>query len=239
MLWNKLGIIVLAAILCGAIAFSYAVFFVPPMFTSSAMMYVTNNQLAVDSSVITFTSSQISAARSLLGVYVVILKSPDLLELVIEEAGLDMTYSELRGMISADAVNNTEVFSISATCADGKTAKLIVDTIVKILPGELRRIVKASSIEVVNNAREPKAKSSPSYTNYGTAGIIFGVLASVASITFMYFRNNTMRSEEELKRRYNNIPVLAAIPNVNEVSKRGYYSYDYSCRCQKYGDYGN
>ena len=64
LLWQKIWIILLCMAMCGALAFGGAYMVVEPQYTASAMMYVNNNSLSVGGSTITFSSSQLSAAKS-------------------------------------------------------------------------------------------------------------------------------------------------------------------------------
>lgn len=232
-IWGKLWIVVLSMIVCGAIAFTSAVFLIQPKYTSTAMMYVNNSSLSVGgSTTISFSSSQLSAARSLLDVYVIILRSRTTLEAAMEKSGLDevYTYSEMRSMVSAGSVGGTEIFSISATCEDKETAELIVDTIVEILPERISEIVDGSSVRLVDAAILPKSPSSPSYTSYAMIGILAGAIVSAAAIVIDDLLNTSVRDEEYLKSRYN-IPVLAVVPELYDASnKRDSRKYNY-----KYG----
>jgi len=75
LLWSKVWIIALSMILLGSILFSYAMFFISPLYKSSAMMYVNNSSIKVGSTSFSISSSELSAAKTLLDLYVVILKT--------------------------------------------------------------------------------------------------------------------------------------------------------------------
>ena len=67
------------------------------------------------------------AARNLVDTYIIILNSRKTLNKVNNEAGLDYDYEDLESMISADAVNHTELFSIAVTSEDPEEAALIAN----------------------------------------------------------------------------------------------------------------
>lgn len=244
LLFGKIWMILIAMALCGAIAFVTAVFTITPTYTASAMLYVNNSSASVGGVPITISSSQISAAKSLLDTYVVILKTRTTLEAAIEKADLrgKYTYGQLSGIVSAASVNDTDIFRISATCADRDDALLIVDTLVEILPDRISDIVDGSSVRVVDHAIRPSGRSSPSYTKYGVMGVMVGAILSAALIIVQDLLNNTVRDEEYLKQRYS-IPILAVIPEAYSSSgskyKYGYKSkYKYGYR-GRYGYYKN
>lgn len=226
-LWQKAWIIAISLILCGVIAFSYAFFFVTPQYQSRAMLYVNNSSFSVGSTNFSISSGELSAAKSLLDIYMVILKSRTTLEAVIDEADLERSYTELRGMVSAGSVDGTEVFEIVATSSNPAEAKLIVDTIIDILPDRISEIVNGSSVRIVDTAVLPTGRVSPSYSRYAMMGMLVGFVASCGVIIVLDLLNNTLRDEDYLIEKYQ-LPVLAAVPDMNNTKKNGAYSHYYS-----------
>ena len=237
LLWQKLWIIVLSMIVCGAIAFSVAAFLVPPQYTSSAMLYVNNSSASVSGIPFTISASQLSASKSLLYTYVVILKTRTTLDMVKDRIDIDYSVGELQDMISAEAVNNTDIFRITVTCSSAQDARVIVDTLVDVLPDRIADIVDGSSVRIVDAAITPTSRSSPSYTRYAAIGVLVGAILSSVVIIMEDLMNTTVRDEEYLKQRYN-IPILAVVPEAYSVSKKAYrYKYGYKSR-YRYGYHG-
>ncbi len=224
LLWHNIWLILISMILCGSILFTSVMFFVTPQYTASAMLYVNNSSISVGGSSISISASQISAARSLLDLYVIILESRTTLEHAIEKADLPYTYGQLRSMVSAGSVDGTEIFTISATCANPDDAKLIVDTLVDILPERISDILDGSSVRLVDSAVRPVSRSSPSYTRYGMLGALLGAVISCAYIIIRSLMNNTVDDEDYLRSRYS-IPLLAVVP---DAFRPGSKSYGYS-----------
>jgi len=223
-LWKRAWIIILSMIVVGGIAFSYAMFFVTPKYQSRAMLYVNNSALSLGGTSFSISASELSAAKSLLDVYVVILNSRTTLEEVIEKSGLPYSYEALSGMIEASAVNGTEVFQITATSSNPAEAELIVDTIVQILPDRISDIVDGSSVRLVDHAIKPTQRSSPSYTKYAMIGIIMGMVLSCGTIIIIDLLDTTVRDEDYLYQRYE-IPVLAVVPDAQDSGKHSYGYY--------------
>ena len=115
---SRWWIILLATILCGTAAFCYAWFSMTPVYASSVKLYVNNNY--VDSP--GYSSAQITAAKDLAATYMVILESRSVLDEVSLKTGGKYSYSQLKSMVSASAVNDTEVFKVTVSCADYKDA---------------------------------------------------------------------------------------------------------------------
>ena len=101
---RRAWMVAIVAILCAVLTFLGTFFFVTPMYESSAIFYVNNNALSVGDMDFSLTTGDITAAKSLVDSYIVILKTRTTLNDVIDYAGVDRTYGELRNMISAASV---------------------------------------------------------------------------------------------------------------------------------------
>ena len=123
-LLRRIWVILLATVLCGALLFSYAAFFITPLYEASTLLYVNNSSFSVGSTSFSISSSEISAAKSLVATYQVILKTRMTLNDVIRLGELDYTYEELCEMIETEAVNGkytngypVDFFAIPEACA--------------------------------------------------------------------------------------------------------------------------
>lgn len=228
LLLKRLWIIVLCAVLAGGIALSYAVFLVTPTYESTAKLYVNNSSFSFGGASVSISSGELSAAKSLLETYIVILKTRTTLEKVIEDAELDYTYEELRSRVSASSVNNTEIFQITVEGPDPEENKLIIDTIVAVLPDIIASIIDGSSVRLVEQGVKATERSSPSYTKYTLIGAVIGTIISCGIIIVADLFDSSVRNEDYLKQKYN-IPIFAVIPDASDVRgnyyKKSYYSY--------------
>ncbi len=231
LLWRRAWIIILAMILAGGIAFAYSVFYITPLYQSSAMMFVNGSTVKLGSTEISISSKDFATSKSLLDIYIVVLKTRTTLEEVAERSGLNYSYSQLNGMVSASSVNDTEIFSITVTGPNPEDNKIIIDTIVDVLPGRISDIIDGTSVRVVDHAVKATYRSSPNYTRYASMGMLVGAVIACAIIIIVDLLDTTVRDEEFLKQKYN-IPVLAVIPDIYESGKtyskkyyRNYYNY--------------
>ncbi|MBR3424177.1 MAG: hypothetical protein IKG80_06760 [Clostridia bacterium] len=224
---KHIWIIVIVSVLCAAIAFAYAYFFITPTYQSSTMMYVNNGSLSVGSK--SFNLSDLNASKNLVDTYIVILKSRQTLEAVAERAGLNLPYKQLNAMISASAVNETEVFRVTVTDTDPERAALIANSVSEVLPERVEEIIGGSTVAVVDSAVVPSGKYAPSLTKYTMIGFVIGLIATLAVIVVIELLDDQVRDESFLTQGFN-LPVLASIPDLNaNVSGKAY----------KYGKYGS
>jgi len=222
---KKAWLIILCMVVCGVGAFCYAYYCITPTYQSSVLFYVNNNNSfsSLDTAKLSISSQDITASKDLVETYIVILKTRNTLDEVIERSGLDLTFSKLNGMISAGAVNETEVFKVVVTDTDPLRAEVIANTIAEVLPDKIASIVEGSSARVVDYAVIPTAKSAPSLTKYTTYGLIIGAVIAIIIILLMLFSDYQIHNEDYLIDTYDDIPLLGVIPDFDVRRSYGRY----------------
>ena len=232
---NKLWLVVLISVLCAAIAFAGTLFFITPQYQSSAMFYVNNSAISVGGTTLTLTANDISASRGLVNTYIVILNTRSTLQDIIDYSGVNVTYGQLQGMISAEAVDKTEVFRVTVTHPDPESAEKLANSAAYILPKRISSIVEGSSAQVVDTAVIPSSPSSPNYVQNALIGFAIGMLAVVGVIVLRDMVDVSVRTEEDIN-RVCNYPVLASVPDML-LSSKGGYEYGYGSKYGKYNKY--
>ena len=223
-IWSKMWLIGLAAVVCGFLAFLGTYYFVTPRYEASTVFYVNNSTVDLGDAGISIDSGDLSAAKSLVDSYIVILESRETLEQVAAYTGVDKTYEELKVMISAASVNATEIFEVVVTGPHRYETDRIADAIGYILPSRISEIIEGTSAKVVDMAVVP---TSPSYPSYGLnilIGIFIGVLVSVGGIVAWSILDVTVREEADIAHSCH-YPILASVPDLAAPSKGSYYSY--------------
>lgn len=214
-LWRKVWTIALVTVLFGAGVFAGTLLFVKPLYRAEALMYVNNSNISVGGTKVSISQSELTAAKTLVDTYIVILNTRTTLEDVIEQSGVPYTYEELMGnkMIHAEAVNGTEVFSIEVTSTDPKEAELLANTIARILPEKIASIVEGSSARIVDYAVVPAAKASPNAIKNAMIGALLGFAMICGVIVVQELLDEQIHDSDYLTETYG-IPVLAVIPDL-------------------------
>lgn len=233
---NKAWLISIVAVVCAVVVLLGTVFFVTPKYQSTAMFYVNNNSVPsiAEDMLSSITSADINASRGLVKTYIVILNTRESLNDVIDYAGADLTYQQLRGMISAESVDATEVFRVVVTSDDPVEAERLANAIAYILPNRIKDIIDGTSAKVVESAVVASAPSSPSYTRNTLLGFVVGLLAAAVIVVALELMDVTIRTEEDIAQSCRH-PVLAAVPDMNAHTKGGYYGYGEKKRKKKSG----
>ena len=218
---QRIWVIILCALLVGALGFSLAAFVIPPTYSSSVMLYVNNSLGNKDSSI---SASELTAAQSLVKTYREILINHTTLEMVIEETGIPYTYIELYDMIEAEPAGNTEIIKVTVTANDPYEAAKIANGISEVLPQRVGKIIEGAKMEVVDTAVPVLDKVSPSITIYTVGGFALGLLLSAIVLVIIALADGTIHDEDYVLNNYE-YPVLAKIPDLmDDGDKRyGYY----------------
>ena len=231
---NKAWLIGVTAVLCAVLSFAGTFFFITPTYQSTAKFYVNNSSLSSfsEAALSSITSADISASRGLVKTYIVILNTRETLNDVIDYAGVDRTYGQLKGMISAESVDSTEIFQVVVTSPDPAEAEKIANAIAYILPNRIKEIIDGTSAKVVEYAIEASAPSSPSYTRNTMLGFVIGLVLSAGLVVLQELLDITVRTEEDIAQSCKH-PVLAAVPDMEAHTKGGYY-YGYGNKKKAY-----
>jgi len=219
---SKAWLIGLVAVVCAVVTLLGTIFFITPKYKSSAMFYVNNNSLSLGEASLSITSADITASRGLVKSYIVILNTRESLNDVIDYAGVNLTYQELQTMITAEAVDSTEIFEVVVTSPDPVEADKIADAIAYILPKRIASIIEGTSAKVVDSSVVAAKPSSPSYTKNTMIGFLAGLVLMAGIIALREIMSITIRTEEDISQSCKH-PVLAAVPDMEAHSKGGYY----------------
>lgn len=224
-LWRRAWVIVLCGVLAAIIGFAVSAFAIAPTYSSYVKLYVNNSSFSLGSTNFSISSSELSAAQSLVRTYGEILGSRTTLERVIDKSGVDYTWKELHDMIDYSPSNNTEIMQVTVTCEDPYEASRIANTIAEVLPARISEIIDGASMEVVDSAVPDLEKIAPSITKYTAVGLVLGMLVAVLMLIVAALMDDTIHDEEYVLRTYD-YPILGKVPNLLNAGGKsyGYYS---------------
>ena len=110
---HLLAVIRTTVILAG-VGFGVSKFLITPQYEASALMIVNTRQDTTSN----VTSDQINSATKLVSTYSIIIKSDTVLQPVLDNLGLRLTYDKLATRVTASAGDDTQVMHGTATRAE-------------------------------------------------------------------------------------------------------------------------
>lgn len=223
-LLKRIWIIILSTVLCTVVTFIFFKFVVAPTYTAETLLYVNNNNQYSGANNVNL--NDINASQKLVSTYIVILQNDRTIEQVAQKCDLQYDdLKEIRKMITMKAVNNTEVLSIAVTSKNPELSAKMANTMAKLAPNEIIRVVKAGSVEVISQAISPQKPSGPKSMRNSIIGGLLGLILSSFCILLIELLDITVKGEEDLIQHYN-VAVLGEIPDFYSVPKGGYKNYE-------------
>lgn len=216
LLLKRAWIIILCAAICGTAVLVYAKKFVSPTYQASISVYVNNNSGRENPYI---SSSDLAVALRLVSTYVNIIQSNTVLEKVIDEADVKLTVQQLRSMITARAIGETEMFKVTVTSTDPKQSATLANAIAKVAPGEIAKIIEGSSAKIIDLARIPSAPAASGHTTKAILGAMAGA-AMVVLITLLQILMDVRINSEEDLAKISSVPVLGVIPALSVEPKK-------------------
>ncbi len=205
-LLGKAGIIILAGMVLALLTIIGTKVFITPQYQSSTKIYVLSqqNDLGV-------TTSDISISTYLTRDCPEIIKSRTVMENVIAELGLDMSYNALNSKVSVETSSDTRIVKIVVKDADPYKARNIANAVRDAASVQITKIMNLEAVNVVDEANVPQAPASPSTMKNGFIAGVLGCFLAVAVILIQHFMNDTIRVSEDVE-RYLGVSVLGTIP---------------------------
>lgn len=207
--------VILATVVAAIIGFAASKFLMTPQYSSSAMMIV-NTRQDVTSNV---TSDQINSATKLVATYSIIIKSDTVLQQVIDNLGLGMTYSELNSRVSVQAVDDTQVMKITVNSTSPEWAQTVCDEILAVSPDIIKEAVEAGSVKVISKASLNPNPVSPNVKKNTALGAMVGLVLALGVIVLQVILDNKINTEEDVT-KYLDMTVLGVIPQYEEGGKK-------------------
>ncbi len=207
--------VILATVVAAIIGFAASKFLMTPQYSSSAMMIV-NTRQDVTSNV---TSDQINSATKLVATYSIIIKSDTVLQQVIENLGLGITYSELNSRVSVQAVDDTQVMKITVQSDSPEWARQVCEQIITVAPDVIKEAVEAGSVKVISNASLATEPVSPNIKKNTMLAAAVGFVLVIGIIVLQVLLDNKINTEEDVT-KYLDMTVLGVIPQYDQGGKK-------------------
>lgn len=180
-LWKKAWAIALCAIVLGGSAFAYSQYTYVPMYAAKSTMCIGSSfgtQYVFEDNAGRFTTFSLTEARKLVATCGAMLKSRTAMEKVADVADVNITPEKLAGMITVEAIDSTELFSITVTGSNPEEAAQIANAITQVLPGEMATVNNIYTLRTVDSAIIPSAPVPNSIKkNTVIAAVLVAILA--------------------------------------------------------------
>ena len=213
-------VILAAGFTAGVLAFAYTKLLVTPQYTAKGSMLVLTKETTLAS------LADLQMGSQLTNDYRVLATSRPVLEQVIENLELDLTYRQLEKRITIENPNSTRILNISAVYEDPQMAYDIVCEVANEASAFIGDMMEVVPPKVIDYGVVPAEPTSPSPVKNVAIGILLGFLLSGGIVVMSCILDDTIKSEEDVE-KYLDISTLSVVPDrkdyisQNKDKKRG------------------
>ena len=207
--------LIFVTLVAALVGFTASKFLMNPKYDSSALMIV-NTRQDVNANV---TSDQINSATKLVSTYSIIIKSDTVLQQVIDNLGLNLTYAKLNKRVTVAAVDDTQVMKITVQSDSPEWARQVCEQIITVAPDVIKEAVEAGSVKVISNASLATEPVSPNIEKNTMLAAAVGFVLVIGIIVLQVLLDNKINTEEDVT-KYLDMTVLGVIPQYDQGGKK-------------------
>lgn len=218
MIWKRWWLILLITFLSTAIAGVISFFVLTPEYKASAEILVTQSK--ADGNV-QYSQGDIRTNLELMNTYNVIIKSPRILDKVIENYSINKSYAQLNNQITVNSVKNSQVMSITVINPSHEQAVYIANAVAQTFQEEIKELMNVDNVHIMAEAKNlpvPSPVKPKPYLNMAITFVI-GLMTSIGLIFLLEYLDNTVKSESDIERLLG-IPVLGSISKIDEKTEK-------------------
>ena len=211
---SKISLLIIITVSVCLLGCIYGLVIQRPKYRSYTTVILGSNETTTQR---TITTSDVTLNKNLVATYAEIVRSRRVLDQVIDELNLDISYEEIHDKIHVTALNNTEIIKITVTDRDAVLAKNIANITANYFAEEVVDLYNMNNVNILDEAI---TSEKPYNINIKKQLVIYGFIGFVlaAGILFIIFYfDRTIKSAEEVEQKIK-LPILGS---VQEFSKGG------------------
>ncbi len=156
----------------------------------------------------------------MINTYSVIIKSPAILEKVIDELDLNQSVEQLSEKITINSQENSQVFSLTVQDSNPSQAVQIANTVSETFQKEIKDIMNVDNVSVLAKA-EIKDNPTPVKPNpllNIAIAVVVGLMAGIGLAFLLEYMDNTIKDEDDIERLLE-LPILGSIQKITVHNK--------------------
>lgn len=197
--------VTVSVIICAVISVIYTLFFLTPLYSSSAKLYVISKQTN------DISSSDFSISTYLTNDFTEIITDRVILDDVVKAMDNKYSYNQIKSSITVYRPENTRIIAISVSTANAKDSKKIVDNICRVSQEKMTDILDLDRIIILREADLSTTPTTPGVIENLLLGLFAGLFLSLLVIFIAFITDNKISSSKDVE-KYLNLSILATIP---------------------------
>lgn len=211
-------IVLLGGILAGLGYYDAKTSYVPIYSSSSSFVINAANPAAELDGVLPGTNSMasITQGRQLAGTFKEVLRSNKMLDKVAQDLGIGESGGFIRGLMSLEVIQDTNILRMTITSAKPETAYNIANAIIDNCDAVIGETIKIGSLDILDKPTKPViSNGSPQYTQRMSGGMMLGAAIAIAIALALELLRKTAKKSSDIQNQLN-INLLATIPIVRK-----------------------
>lgn len=202
---KKIVLIIVCAILGGAVMGVYSFFVATPIYQSTSKLYILSKTTSITS------LADIQVGTSLASDYVELIKSRPVVLTVIKDMDLDMSYDAMVDSLIVENVSDTRLVKITVSDTDPERAKLIANKFAKVAKVQISNIMRTDEPTIAEGAVVKRTPVSPDKRKNILMGILIGIVLSCGYVTIRFLMDDTIKDPDDIT-KYLELDNLAIVP---------------------------
>ena len=212
-LWAKKVLILLVAIVAGAVSFAYSSFVVKPEYRSTTRIYVVNRNQSDKPGL---TNQDLQAGTYLVKDYREIILSQDVLEKVVSDLGLTINAKTLAKKVQVTVPADTRIVSISVSDHRPDEASRIANALREVAAQKIIAVTRVSDVTTLEEARPATGPSSPNIRRNTLMGIGAGAGLLIVVVLLVELLDDRVKRPEDIE-DVMKISLLGVIPDMDKL----------------------
>ena len=215
---KRLGLIAILTILAITIAGVVSFLVLTPVYQTSTEILV--NQSPSETGQL--TNQNIQTDLQLINTYSGIIKSPAILNQVVEKIDLDMSTDQLTGKITVSNADQSQIVNITVQDEDPALAVEIANTTASVFESNIQELMNVDNVTILSPAvlSENPAPVAPNpMLNMAIAAVV-GLMLGVGIAFLLEYLDTTMKDQQDIEDILG-IPLLGVISPIVEKAELG------------------
>lgn len=209
-LWKKLWVILLCAVIGASSLGAYNTLMTVPTYSASSTIYVLTKQIS---------GINLTLSAQLTKDFAILAKSRPVVEKVVDELELDMSYEELVRCVSVNNPEDSQLLTITATTTEPKLSRDIANAMADSVASRIAEVMMTDEPTIAENAVTPKKANEGGMMKSVFLGGVLGAILAAGAIFLLHLFDDTIKNEEDVK-KYLGVEVLAAFQEKDKSKKK-------------------
>ncbi len=210
---KKIGLIIIIMSAVGILGCIYTLFIQKPMYNSYTTVILSGNSSS------SITQTDVTLNKNLISTYAEIVKSGRVLNQVIKELNLDISYELLSSEISVTSLNNTEIIKITVNNESADMAMKIANSTASVFTKEISSLYKMDNVSILDYATINESPYNINILKQLIIYILAGLVISLGTVFMIFYFDRTIKSAEQIEQKIK-LPVLGSVQDISKGGKK-------------------